>query len=71
MKTKAYIINIKFGIWENRLWFEAEDSPKMQTAWENAIRSLDGVAKQSVGSGDYFVKATEHFSNAGFDRIQV
>jgi hypothetical protein len=61
---KAYIINLKYGIWENQLWLEADDNEAMQEKWEIA----KATACQS--SGDYFNKAIEHFSQYGFSRIQ-
>ncbi|MBP3923242.1 MAG: hypothetical protein J6D27_09760 [Ruminiclostridium sp.] len=70
INTKAYIINLKYGIWENQLWLEAEDSPSMQSAFEKAKQGLEEVAQGSQNSSDFFNKAIEHFALFGFDRIQ-
>lgn len=67
---KAYIINLKYGIWENQLWLEADDNEVMQEKWEIAKAKLTDVATASQSSGDYFNKAIEHFSQYGFSRIQ-
>lgn len=70
IKTKAYIINLKYGIWENQLWLEAQDAPAMQLAFEKAKNELCKVAENSQNSSDFFTKAIEHFASFGFDRIQ-
>lgn len=70
MKTKAYIINLKFGIWENQLWLVGEDSPECEKKWEDAKAALDDIAKVSRGSGEFFAKAIDHFDSYGFTRIQ-
>lgn len=67
---KAYIINLKYGIWENQLWLEADDNEVMQEKWEIAKAKLADVAMVCQSSGDYFNKAIEHFSQYGFSRIQ-
>ena len=67
---KAYIINLKYGIWENQLWLEADDTPEMQKAWEKAKRGLSDLASSCQSPGDYFSKAVECFGSAGFVRIQ-
>lgn len=67
---KAYIINLKYGIWENQLWLEADDNEVMQEKWETAKAKLADVATVCQSSGDYFNKAIEHFSQYGFSRIQ-
>lgn len=67
---KAYIINLKYGIWENHLWLEADDNEVMQEKWEIAKAKLTDVATACQSSGDYFNKAIEHFSQYGFSRIQ-
>ena len=41
---KAYIINLKYGIWENQLWLEADDNEVMQEKWEIAKAKLTDVA---------------------------
>ena len=58
---KAYIINLKYGIWENQLWLEADDNEAMQEKWEIAKAKLTDVATACQSSGDYFNKAIEHF----------
>ena len=63
---KAYIINLKYGIWENQLWLEADDNEVMQEKWEIAKAKLTDVATACQSSGDYFNKAIEHFSQYGF-----
>ena len=68
--NKAYIINLKYGIWENQLWLEADDTAEMQEKWEIAKAKLSDIAKVCQSSGDYFNKAIEHFSKYGFTRIQ-
>lgn len=68
--NKAYIINLKYGIWENQLWLEADDTAEMQEKWEIAKAKLADIAKACQNSGDYFNKAIEHFSQYGFTRIQ-
>ncbi len=70
LRTKAYIINLKYGIWENQLWLEAADTPAMQLAFEKAKNGLSEVAENSQNSSDFFNKAIEHFATFGFDRIQ-
>lgn len=70
MNTKPYIINLKFGIWENQLWLEGEDSPEGEKNWENAKSGLKAVAEGCLTSGEYFTKATEYFESCGFPRIQ-
>lgn len=70
MNTKAYIINLKFGIWENQLWLEAEDTAEKAEDWKAAQQGLDGIAKNCHNSGEYFSKAIEHFESHGFSRIQ-
>ena len=67
---KAYIINLKYGIWENQLWLEADDNEVMQEKWEMAKAKLTDVATACQSSGDYFNKAIEHFSQYGFSRIR-
>ena len=67
---RAYIINLKYGIWENQLWLEADDNEVMQEKWEIAKAKLTDVATACQSSGDYFNKAIEHFSQYGFSRIQ-
>ena len=44
---KAYIINLKYGIWENQLWLEADDNEVMQEKWEIAKAKLTDVATVS------------------------
>ena len=70
MNKKAYIINLKFGIWENQLWLEADDDEKTLARWEDVKSGLDNVAKRCHTSGEYFTKATEYFADNGFHRIQ-
>ncbi|MBR4305694.1 MAG: hypothetical protein IKT78_02505 [Ruminiclostridium sp.] len=70
IKTKAYIIKLKYGIWENQLWLEAADTPAMQLAFEKAKGGLGAVADNSQNSSDFYAKAIEHFASFGFDRIQ-
>ena len=67
---KAYIINLKYGIWENQLWLEADDNEVMQEKWEIAKAKLTDVATACQRLGDYLNKAIEHFSQYGFSRIQ-
>lgn len=67
---KAYIINLKYGIWENQLWLEADDTNEMHEKWETAKAKLAETATACQSSGDYFNKAIEHFSQYGFTRIQ-
>ena len=43
---KAYIINLKYGIWENQLWLEADDTPEMQEKWEIAKAKLADVVSE-------------------------
>ncbi len=69
-KTKAYIVTLKFGIWENQLWFEAEDSTEKGTDFEVAKDTLDKIAADSANAADFFNKAVAHFESYGFDRIQ-
>ncbi len=69
-KTRAYIVILKFGIWENQLWFEAEDSNEKNAAFETAKDTLDEVAANSTNASDFFAKAIAHFESYGFDRIQ-
>ena len=64
------IINLKYGIWENQLWLEADDNEVMREKWEIAKAKLTDVATACQSSGDYFNKAIEHFSQYGFSRIQ-
>ncbi len=70
MKSKTYIINLKFGIWENQLWLVGKDTPEDEQKWEEAKSKLDAVAQVSRGSGEFFTKAIEHFASYGFTRIQ-
>ncbi|MCH5323849.1 MAG: hypothetical protein J1E39_01425 [Eubacterium sp.] len=70
MKTKTYIINLKYGIWENQLWLVGEDSPEWEKKWDDAKAGLDELADNSRGSGEFFTKAIEHFGSYGFTRIQ-
>ena len=67
---KAYIINLKYGIWENQLWLEADDTPEMQEKWEIAKAKLAHRATPSQSSRDYINKAIEQISQYGFTRIQ-
>lgn len=48
---KAYIINLKYGIWENQLWLEADDNEVMQEKWEIAKAKLADVATTCQSSG--------------------
>ena len=43
---KAYIINLKYGIWENQLWLEADDNEVMQEKWEIAKAKLADVVSE-------------------------
>ncbi len=70
MKTKAYIIDLKYGIWENQLWLKAENSPEYEELWERAKSELGTVAEKCRNSGEFFAKAIEHFRSYGFIRIQ-
>lgn len=68
--TKPYIINLKYGTWENQLWFQGQDSPEGQQLWEQAKKGLPAVAENCRTAGEYFSRAVEHFRNQGFSRIQ-
>ncbi len=70
MKSKAYIINLKYGIWENQLWLVGKDTPECEKTWEEAKAGLGEVAEKSRSSGEFFSKAIEHFNSYGFTRIQ-
>lgn len=69
-RTKPYIINLKFGTWENQLWFEGADSTEGEQLWEQAKIGLPAVAKSCRTAGEYFSRAIDHFRNQGFIRIQ-
>ncbi len=69
MENQVYIIDLKFGIWENQIWFEAEPG-KTKSDWETALSGLDAIADKCQSSGDYFNKATLYLEDCGFKRIQ-
>lgn len=70
MKTKAYIINLRFDLWENQLWLVGEDNEIAENNWVEAKKSLDKIGDNCTNSNEFFKKAIEHFEEYGFVRVQ-
>ena len=67
---KEYILNIKFGTWQNQLWFMNENNSKIEEKWQKALIEIDSL-KDSYGDAMNFeAKVIEYLKNLGFIRIQ-
>jgi len=69
MATRAYIIELKFGITQWQAWFEGEDSPSGEARWKEAVKGLNDVGDSCTDSQEFFKKAVAHFRDYGFPRI--
>ncbi|MCI8384339.1 MAG: hypothetical protein HFJ33_05720 [Clostridia bacterium] len=68
--SKAYILNINYENWSNQLWFENEDTIEVQNSFNEAIKNLEKLKKESEDCYDYQNKVIEYFKTLGFLRIQ-
>ncbi|MDR0223059.1 MAG: hypothetical protein LBI38_05965 [Oscillospiraceae bacterium] len=65
--NNAYILNLKFGTWENQLWFAGEKDKK---AWSSAVAELDEIGDGCSGANEFFLKVTDFLEGRGFYRIE-
>lgn len=70
MADKPYIINLKFGTWQNQLWFSGEDSDIAENKWVDAKRALEILGDTCTNSNEFYNKAVANFESYGFTQIQ-
>lgn len=64
---KEYILNIKFGTWQNQLWFMGEDN---EENWQKAIEAIETLKKSSEDPISFQKSVIEYLKGLGFIRIQ-
>jgi len=67
---KEYILNIKFGTWQNQLWFMNSDNDQTREIWINAIQEIDNLKSSYNNSMDFQAGVIEYLKKLGFIRIQ-
>lgn len=61
---RAYILNIKFGIKQWRIWFIGAVSKDAE--WNIALKALDEIGNSCSNPDEFYRKVIQHFQNAGF-----
>lgn len=67
---KAYILNMKYGITQWRVWFAGEDDLSTQKQWELAREQLEIVGDECQNSQEFFKRAIQLFESFGFVHIK-
>ena len=68
---KAYILNLKYGITQWRVWFVGEDNSYTQEQWELAQGKLEEVGDEYESSQEFFKKTVKLFESFGFVHIKA
>ncbi|MDR0197786.1 MAG: hypothetical protein LBI36_06175 [Oscillospiraceae bacterium] len=69
MENNVRILNLKFGTWENQLWFTGTEE-NSDEAWNFALTCLDEIGDNCSGANEFFVKVTEFLEERGFYRME-
>lgn len=64
---KEYILNIKFGTWQNQLWFMGEDN---EEKFKNAINNIESIKKSSEDAMSFQNNVIEYLKKLGYIRVQ-
>lgn len=64
---KEYILNIKFGTWQNQLWFMGEDN---EENFKNAINNIESIKKSSEDAMSFQNNVIEYLKKLGYIRVQ-
>lgn len=67
---EAYILNIRFGNWQNQLWFMNEDTHEVREKWKEAIKGIDSLRTSSDDAMSFQNNVIEYLKNLGFIRIK-
>lgn len=66
---KAYLLNLIFDVWRCQMWFTAEDTPEVQSRWNEARSKLDEIGDRNQNPQHFAREVTEVFQEAGFVKI--
>lgn len=69
VEKKPYILILKYGMWQNEMWFIGEDSEETDRSWESAKRGLTLIGECTSSPQEFSRQVIAHFEGYGFSRI--
>lgn len=67
---KEYILNIKFGTWQNQLEFINLDNFETEEKWRKAVKQIDFLKDSYKDVMKFQLGVIEYLRKLGFIRIQ-
>ena len=67
---REYILNIKFGTWQNQLQFMNSDNSETEEKWLKATQEIDKLKSSYNEAIEYQTGVINYLENLGFERVQ-
>ena len=67
---REYILNIKFDIWQNQLWFMGLDNSETEEKWKKAIQEIYKLKDSYENAIKFQSGVIEYLEKLGFIRVE-